>query len=233
MSKLIYVVDDDLHIRQLILSFLQKDGMEAAGFSSGEALLAAVEVRQPDLVVLDIMLPGMDGLQVCTTIRQKSNIPIMLVSAKDSELDRITGITLGADDYVVKPFSPIELVVRIKALLRRADMNQRGEGGDSPALAYGDLSIDPRRREVSMGGQLFPVTPTEFDFLAYLFANQDRAISKGELLKELWHFEYEADTRATDDLVKRLRRKLVNQGSMVRIETVWGFGFRLSLEDKP
>ena len=168
MSKLIYVVDDDLHIRQLILSFLQKDGMEAAGFSSGEALLAAVEVRQPDLVVLDIMLPGMDGLQVCTTIRQKSNIPIMLVSAKDSELDRITGITLGADDYVVKPFSPIELVVRIKALLRRVDMNQRGEGADPPALTYGDLVIDQRRREVSMGGQLFPVTPTEFDFLAYL-----------------------------------------------------------------
>ena len=111
-------------------------------------------------------------------------------------------------------------------------MNQRGEGADPPALTYGDLVIDQRRREVSMGGQLFPVTPTEFDFLAYLFANQDRAISKGELLKELWHFDYEADTRATDDLVKRLRRKLVTQGSMVRIETVWGFGFRLSQEEK-
>lgn len=231
MSKLIYVVDDDLHIRQLILSFLQKDGMEAVGFSSGEALLAAVEVRQPDLVVLDIMMPGMDGLQVCTTIRQKSNVPIMLVSAKDSELDRITGITLGADDYVVKPFSPIELVVRIKALLRRMDMN-RTDTAEPLTLSYGDLSIDQRRREVSLKGQLLPVTPTEFDFLAYMLSNQERAISKSELLKELWHFEYEADTRATDDLVKRLRRKLNTQGSVVKIETVWGFGFRLSQDDK-
>ena len=231
MSKLIYVVDDDLHIRQLILSFLQKDGREAVGFSSGEALLSAVEARQPDLVVLDIMLPGVDGLQVCTTIRQKSNVPIMLVSAKDSELDRITGITLGADDYVVKPFSPIELVVRIKALLRRMDMN-RTETCEPLTLSYGDLSVDQRRREVTLKDQLLPVTPTEYDFLAYMLGNQERAISKSELLKELWHFEYEADTRATDDLVKRLRRKLLTQGSVVKIETVWGFGFRLSQDEQ-
>ncbi len=226
MNKLIYVTDDDLHIRQLILSFLQKDGFEAVGFNSGESLLRAFQVREPALVVLDIMLPGLDGLGVTTVIRQTYNTPILLVSAKDSELDRITGITLGGDDYMIKPFSPIELVVRVKALLRRMDMNRTVENGQQ-TLSMGDLTMDLKLRTVALDGQPFPVTPTEFDFLSYMMANQERAVSKAELLKELWHFEVDVDTRATDDLVKRLRKKLMAQGSSVRIETVWGFGFRL------
>lgn len=231
MSGLIYVADDDLHIRQLIVSFLQKAGLEAVGFENGQALLTAAQSRMPDAAVVDVMMPGMDGLEVCTLLRQMSNLPIMLVSAKDTELDRITGITLGADDYVVKPFSPMELVVRVKALLRRMEMN-RAEPPQKTSLVFGDLTVDPRRREVLQGGQLMAVTPTEFDFLSYMIINRDKAVSKAELLRELWHFEYQVDTRAADDLVKRLRRKLAAQESQVRIETVWGYGFRLRTEDE-
>ena len=226
MNKLIYVVDDDLHIRQLILSFLQKDGFEAVGFGSGETVLQAYELRKPDLVVLDIMLPGIDGLGVLATIRQKYTTPVLLVSAKDSELDRITGITLGGDDYMIKPFSPAELVVRVKALLRRMEMNKE-VNKDQSLLTMGDLTVDLNLRMVLHNEQAFSVTPTEFDFLVYMLSNYERAVSKAELLKELWHFEFDVDTRATDDLVKRLRKKLAVQGSTVHIETVWGFGFRI------
>lgn len=229
MNKLIYVTDDDLHIRQLIVSFLRKDGFEAVGFDCGEELLRAFQVRVPSLVVLDIMLPGIDGLGILNMIRQQHNTPVLLVSAKDSELDRITGITLGGDDYLVKPFSPIELVVRVKGLLRRMEMNRAPDNAPAP-LNFGDLTIDTGRRSVAMDGKVFAVTPTEFDFLAYMVNNRGRAVSKVELLKELWHFESEVDTRATDDLVKRLRKKLALQNSKVHIETVWGFGFRLNGE---
>ncbi|MEG2859676.1 MAG: response regulator transcription factor [Clostridia bacterium] len=232
MSKLIYVTDDDLHIRQLILSFLRKDGFEAVGFERGEEMMTAFAGRVPDLVVLDIMLPGMDGLGICTLIRQQYAIPIMLVSAKDSELDRITGITLGGDDYMVKPFSPIEMVVRVKALLRRTEMNYQSEA-EQKLLTFGNLTIDTRRHAVTIGADVCAMTPTEFDFLRYMIENSHRAISKAELLRELWHFDNGADTRATDDLVKRLRRKLRTQGSDVQIETVWGFGYRLSVGETP
>ncbi|MEF9895332.1 MAG: response regulator transcription factor, partial [Clostridia bacterium] len=153
MSKLIYVTDDDLHIRQLILSFLRKDGFEAVGFERGEEMMTAFAGRVPDLVVLDIMLPGMDGLGICTLIRQQYAIPIMLVSAKDSELDRITGITLGGDDYMVKPFSPIEMVVRVKALLRRTEMNYQSEA-EQKLLTFGNLTIDTRRHAVTIGADV-------------------------------------------------------------------------------
>lgn len=232
MNKLIYVTDDDRNIRQLILSFLEKDGFEAVGFDSAEALLRAFQTREPALVVLDIMLPGMDGLHAVTEMRRQHNTPILLVSAKDGEFDRITGITLGGDDYMVKPFSPVELVVRVRALLRRADMN-RAVGGEPQLLTMGDLTMDLKLRTVVMAGQPFPVTPTEFDFLSYMLRNRQRAVSKAELLRELWHFDFDADTRVTDDLVKRLRKKLAAQGGGVRIETVWGFGFRLSDEPEP
>lgn len=231
MAKRIYIVDDEKNIRQLIQSFLIKEGFEAICFEGGKQMLQTFEAAPADLVILDIMMPGIDGLSICTMLRSKSNVPIIIVSAKDGELDRIAGITLGSDDYLVKPFSPLELVARVKALFRRQQMTN-GTDSAQEVLVYGDIKLDLKLRKVVQKGILLPLTPTEFDFIAYLLQNIDRAVSKQELLQKLWQFDFEADTRATDDLVKRLRKKLKEHGSNVQIETVWGFGFRLDCGEK-
>lgn len=231
MEKRIYIADDEENIRELMRSFLTRDGFSVDCFADGEKLLAAFEARPPDLIILDIMMPGIDGLSLCSLLRQKSAVPIIIVSAKDSELDRITGISIGSDDYMVKPFSPLELVARVKALFRRVEMARKESGpGGQENLCYGDLTLDLNLRSASRGGAPFAVTPTEFDFLSFMIQNSARAVSKSELLKALWQFDFDADTRASDDLVKRLRKKLKECGSTLRIETVWGFGFRLGEE---
>ena len=183
----------------------------------------------PDLVILDIMMPGTDGLSVCSQLRQKdADLPIMIVSARDSPYDRVTGLTLGGDDYLIKPFLPLELVARIRALLRRSKRNTPSAAEESPSeLKFGSLSLSPALRSATLHGEPLSLTPTEFDFLAYLTAHQDRAVSRQELLNALWQFDWQADTRAADDLLKRLRRKLREHQSDVRIETVWGYGFKL------
>lgn len=227
MSKRIYIADDEKNIRLLIQTFLSKEGYETTCFADGTSLFSAFTENPPDLIILDIMMPGIDGLSLCAMIRQKSDIPLMIVSAKDSELDRITGINLGSDDYLVKPFSPLELVARVKALFRRMEMSKTS-AANPEILHYGDLELSLQKRIARRGNDLFLATPTEFDFLTYLIKNRERAVSKSELLKVLWQFDFDADTRVADDLVKRLRRKLKEQDSSVQIETVWGFGFRLS-----
>jgi DNA-binding response OmpR family regulator len=181
------------------------------------------------MVILDVMMPGTDGFSVCTQIRKNSRTLIIIVSARDSEMDRITGITLGSDDYLVKPFSPMELVARVKALFRRLELDTGGEPGR--ALCMGNLAVDADARTASVSGQPFDMTPTELALMVYLLQNSPRAASREELLKNVWKFDFEADTRATDDVVKRLRKKLAGAGADVRIDTVWGYGFRLCRED--
>ncbi len=225
MSKLIYVADDDKNIRDLIAGFLRNDGFEAEAFDSGDALLRAFSVRPADLIVLDIMMPGMDGLSVCTQLRAESSVPIIIVSARDSEIDRITGITVGSDDYLVKPFSPMELVVRVKALFRRMEIDKAGTM--DAVLKYGGISVNRSDRTAYAHGARLELTPTEFSLLAYLIKNSSRAIPREELLKNVWGFETGIDTRATDDVIKRLRKKL--RDTDVRITSVWGYGFRLEL----
>ena len=175
-------------------------------------------------------MPGTDGLSVCSSLRKASpRLPIIIVSAKDSPYDRVTGLTLGSDDYLIKPFLPLELVARVKALLRRAGNEPRVPEPSQP-LEYGPLVLSPELRTAALDGETLTLTPTEFDFLAYLIQNRDRAVSREELLQALWQVDWQADTRAADDLVKRLRRKLRERDSQVRIETVWGYGFRLVRE---
>lgn len=227
MSRLIYVVDDEKNIRQLMQAFLLKEGFEVCCFESGEAMLEAFHDREPDLMILDIMLPGIDGLSLCATIRRQSDLPILMVSAKGGEMDRVTGITLGGDDYLVKPFSMLELVARIKAIFRRMEKCMIAPE-ETACLSYADLLLDKRAHIIRLAGVVFPATPAEFDFLAYMMDNASRAVSRKELLRALWQFEVDVETRATDDLVKRLRRKLSEAGSRVEIETVWGYGYRLS-----
>ena len=180
-----------------------------------------------DLVILDIMMPGTDGLSLCATLRKESSVPIIIVSAKGSDMERVAGITMGCDDYMAKPFSPIELVARVQAIFRRMEMMKPEKSSDD-ILICGDLKIDKARREVTKDGKTVDLTPNEFNLISYLALNSARAVSRDELLKELWKFgSSDVDTRATDDAMKRLRRKLSECGSEVKIETVRGFGFRI------
>lgn len=229
-AKRIYIADDEKNIRELIYSFLKNAGYDVLAFETGDSLFEAFLNEPPDLIVLDIMMPGTDGLMLCTKIREHSVVPIIIVSARDSELDRITGITIGSDDYLVKPFSPIELVARINAQFRRLEYNQHVNRLDLNDLKYGHMTIHQKTRTVKEYDKILDISPTEYEFLRYLFINQDRAVSREELLKHVWQFETQVDTRATDDVVKRLRKKLAT--TQVKIEAVWGFGFKLEIEDE-
>ncbi len=228
MAKKIYVADDEKNICFLIQNFLEKEGYEVTCFHDGESIVKACDAEMPDLCILDVMMPGMDGLTACTQIRKKSHVPIIIVSAKDSPLDRITGITLGSDDYLVKPFLPLELVTRVKALFRRVDAFAGPAEDSKDTLDFGDITLFTKRRAAHLKGSEFALTPLEFDFLNHMLAYPEHAASRDDLLKVLWKVDSrEVDTRAVDDMVKRLRKKLKEQGSVVKIETVWGYGFRL------
>ncbi len=231
IGKLIYLADDEANIRDLMQTFLLSEGFAVQSFPTGDELLAAFERQPSDLVILDVMMPGTDGLSLCSQLRRRSAIPIIIVSARDSELDRIAGITLGSDDYLTKPFSPIELVARVKAIFRRLELDR--SQSDQNIITAGNLRINRQARQITCDNRAFDVTPTEFAFLAYLLANPDRAISRDELLRNVWQFDFDADTRATDDLIKRLRRKLGAVDSRIQIESVWGFGFRLGMLPAP
>jgi DNA-binding response OmpR family regulator len=228
MTKLIYVADDDKNIRDLIAGFLRSDGFETETFDNGDDLLRAFSVRPADMLILDIMMPGTDGLALCTKIRSENSVPIIIVSARDSEIDRITGITIGSDDYMVKPFSPVELVARVKAIFRRMQID-KAPTSDS-ILKYGDITVRLGEHQALLKGEKLDLTPTEFSLVAYLIKNSGRAVPREELLKFVWGFDADIDTRATDDVIKRLRKKL--KDSNVKITSVWGFGFKLELPEE-
>ena len=228
MKKIIYVADDEQNIRELISLFLANEGFEVSTFSSGDDLISAFLKKPADMVILDIMMPGTDGLSLCTKIRKQSNTLIIIVSARDSETDRIAGITLGSDDYLTKPFSPMELVARAKALFRRIELDT---GNTSQTIfSIGNLTINSLSRESQISSKTFEMTPTELALMIYMIQNSSRALSREELLKNVWKFDFEVDTRATDDVIKRLRKKLINAGCNVKIESVWGYGFKLIVE---
>lgn len=229
MKKKIYIADDEQNIRELIKSFLEAEGFEVTTFKTGDELLSRFLKEHSDLVILDIMMPGTDGLALCSQIRQKSRIPIIIVSARGSELDRITGITLGSDDYLTKPFSPVELTARVKAIFRRMELDRNGP--DLDVASYGDIVINISTREAYCKGIPIDLTPTEMSLMIYLIKNKDIAVSREQLLKNVWKFDFDVDTRATDDVIKRLRKKLTAANSCVKIQSVWGYGFKLRTGD--
>lgn len=226
-KKLIYVADDEVNICNIIKSFLVKDGFDVEAFNDGVSILDAFDAKPADLLVIDIMMPGMDGFHLCSAIRQKSAVPIIIVSAKDTESDRINGLTLGSDDYLTKPFSPIELIARIKSIFRRIDLDKANPNKNT-TLKISDITMDSNARHADCNGRPILLTGMEFAFLYYLFENKNRAVSRNELLDKLWGFEIEVETRATDDMMKRIRKKLADAGSALKIETVWGFGFKIA-----
>jgi two-component system OmpR family response regulator len=229
-KKLIYIADDEVNICNIIKSFLLKEGYDVEIFGNGGQILEAFNAKPADMLIIDIMMPEMDGFSLCTSIRQKSNVPIIIVSAKDTEPDKIAGLTLGGDDYLTKPFSPMELVARVKSIFRRIDLD-RESTGRSQNIEISGVVIDQDTKEALVGGKNAGLTGMEFSLLNYLALNRNRAISRNELLDKIWGFENEVETRATDDMIKRIRRKLSDLGSKLKIETVWGFGFKIECRD--
>jgi DNA-binding response OmpR family regulator len=218
----IVVVEDDPNIADLVDMYLRRDGFRVVQASSGESGLQAVEREHPRLVVVDIGLPDrMDGLDLCRSLRHSSDVPIVILTARDSEVDRVLGLELGADDYVTKPFSPRELLARVRAILRRT-----GPAGRiaTPVLEVGDISIDVDRHEVRAAGALVPLTAREFDLLTFLAEHQGLVLSRRQILDGVWGSGWVGDDRTVDVHVRQLRKKL---GSALSLSTVWGVGYRL------
>ncbi len=226
-NRLIYIADDDDNIREAICAFLQNEGYALKSFSTGDELLEAFTKKGADLVILDITMPGRDGFEICRLIREKSTVPIIMLTARDSDLDYARGISLGSDDYFTKPFSPTALVMRVKAIFRRIDFERmKLSKNDVGMLRFGVVIVDKKAKLVVTSGKPLELTPNEYDVLCYLMSKPTQAVSRQELMREVWGCEAEIETRATDDTIRRLRKKL--EGTSIVIEAVWGFGFRLN-----
>lgn len=225
-QKRIYVADDDDNIRQVIRTFLISDGYAVEDFPTGDLLLERFRQSPADLVVLDVMMPGSDGFTICTELRKSSTVPIIMLTARDSENDFAMGLGLGSDDYITKPFSAMALLMRVRAIFRRIDFeSQKHAVPAAERVSVGRLSLDEEGRHILRDGKPLALTPTEYEVLKYLMLHAGQAVSREELLNQIWGFETAVETRATDDTVRRLRQKL--DGCGITIAAVWGFGFRL------
>ncbi|PSR21850.1 MAG: DNA-binding response regulator [Sulfobacillus acidophilus] len=220
MQRTILVVDDEPSILTLIRHRLEHDGLRVLTAGDGLSALQRISADTPDLLVLDLMLPGMPGLEVLRTMRQFSAIPVILLSARNDEVDRVVGLEMGADDYVTKPFSVRELAARVKAVFRRQEL--RNETG---RLVVHEVSVNLAERSVSVQGQVVALTTTEFEILTLLMRNPGRVFSREELFRQVWNYEVAADTRTINVHIKNLRGKLQAEASL--IETVRGVGYRI------
>jgi DNA-binding response OmpR family regulator len=226
MHSTILVVDDEPNIIELARMYLEQDGFRVIMALDGQHALDMIFTERPDLVVLDLMLPAVDGWEVCRRTRARSDVPILMLTARDDDIDKIVGLELGADDYLTKPFNPRELVARVKAILRRADGAAR-RSGDDPVLAVGDIHIDPARRQVVANGVEVSLRAKEFDLLLTLAGQRGVVLTREQLLDLVWGFDFLGQTRTIDVHVAHVRAKLARAGSAVTIETVWGIGYRL------
>ena len=219
----VLVVDDEEAVRELIELYLTKEGYEVIHARDGREALRLNGEQHPDLVILDLMLPGLDGWDVCRQIRTGSRVPIIMLTARGEEVDRVVGLEIGADDYVVKPFSPRELVARVKAVLRRGS----ALGEENEVLSFPDLRIDRVRHRVEVTGEEVHLTPTEFRLLWCLAGRPGRVFSRAELLDRIWGYDSESDARTVDVHVKRLRQKTrAAESHSFSITTVWGLGYK-------
>ena len=226
MGHSIYLADDEKSILELLHSFLASDGYTVRSFESGDALLEAFRQEPAELVILDIMMPVTDGLTVCRELRAVSDIPIILLTAKDSELDYVMGISQGSDDYLTKPFRPTILLMKVKALLRRVEMD-RGKTAAEDELHYGDIRYSATENAIFYGTAPVSLTQTELRLLSYMMKQPEKAYSREELLSAVWGFDSEVETRVTDETLRRIRKKLLQAGSTVSVSTIWGFGYKL------
>jgi DNA-binding response OmpR family regulator len=221
-ERTVVVIEDDAHIADLLDLYLREAGFRVLQAATGERGLALIDQHRPVLAVLDIGLPDIDGLEVCRRIRATTSLPVMFLTARDGEIDRVLGLELGADDYVVKPFSPREVVARVKAVLRRG---QPAPAADETLLRIGDdIEVDAARREVRRRTEVVALATREFDLLAFLARNQGIALSRQQLIDRVWGADWSGDDRTVDVHVRQLRKKL---GADLPLATVWGIGYRL------
>ncbi|TBL79785.1 response regulator transcription factor [Paenibacillus thalictri] len=236
MSELkatILVVDDEERIRRLLRMYLEKENYVIDEADDGESALNKAMEKDYDLILLDVMLPGIDGIEVCARLRQVKSTPIIMLTAKGEETNRVQGFEVGADDYVVKPFSPREVIYRVKAILRRSSATAylSKEVNSSNNIVFPHLVIEHDAHRVTAGGQEVALTPKEYELLHYLAVSPDKVFSREELLKDVWNYEFFGDLRTVDTHVKRLREKLnkVSSEAAAMITTVWGVGYKLEV----
>jgi two-component system alkaline phosphatase synthesis response regulator PhoP/two-component system response regulator ResD len=221
-AETILIADDEASIRDLTRLYLEKEGYRVIASADGRDALTQVRDNAPDLLVLDLMMPEMDGWEVCRRVRESSDLPIIMLTARDQDIDKIVGLEMGADDYVTKPFNPRELVARVRALLRRTNS---GKPASDRSRQVGNLLIDPAAREVTVDGQPVVLRAKEFDLLVTLADHVNLVLSRDQLLDQVWGYDFHGETRTVDVHVAHLREKLA--GSDAQIETVWGRGYKL------
>lgn len=222
-AQTILVVDDEANIRDLARLYLEKEGYQVQTADSGLAALDAARQEKPALMVLDLMLPEMDGWEVCRRIRAESNLPILMLTARDDDIDKIIGLEMGADDYMTKPFNPRELVARVRAILRRAETAVASS--PSPTRTIGNVTLNASSREVTVNDERVTLRSKEFDLLLTLMDHLNQVLSREQLLDLVWGYEFYGQTRTVDVHIAHLREKL--SGSSLSIETVWGMGYKL------
>ncbi len=224
-NERILIVDDDSNICELLRLYFEKDGFQADIVTDGLKALSAFEAIKPDLVLLDIMLPGMDGWQICREIRKTSQTPIIMLTAKGETFDKVLGLELGADDYITKPFETKEVIARVKAVLRRS-ASQSTATSALKEVSFDKLSINLTNYELKVDGKSIDTPPKELELIYHLASNPNRVYTRDQLLDEVWGFEYYGDSRTVDVHVKRLREKLEGVSDKWELKTVWGVGYK-------
>lgn len=225
----ILIVDDDEHIAELISLYLTKECFDTRIEHDGQSAITAFKEYMPDVVLLDIMLPGKDGYQVCREIRMESNVPIIMLSAKTEVFDKVLGLELGADDYMIKPFDSKELVARVKALLRRANQTTSTTTGGAEVVKFPDLTVNLSNYEVVYKGETLEMAPKEIELLYFLASSPNQVFTREQLLDHIWGYEYIGDTRTVDVHIKRLREKIKDHANWA-ITTVWGIGYKFEVK---
>jgi DNA-binding response OmpR family regulator len=227
-QQTVLVVEDESSIASFVSLYLKNAGYGVKTAANGTDALAEVAAATPDLIVLDLMLPDIDGIEVCKRVRQRSDVPILMLTARDEDVDKIIGLEVGADDYLTKPFNPRELVARVKSVLRRATPDRRLP--EAEVIRHGDLSVDAGRREVRVGDEEIQLAPKEFDLLWELLDHRGLVLTRDQLLERVWGYTFAGDTRTVDVHVRQLRRKL---GDASPIVTVWGVGYKVAPAREP
>lgn len=226
VNNKVLIVDDDENIVELIKLYFEKDGFDTVTANDGKKAVELFKSKAPSIVILDVMMPEMDGWQVCREIRRISNIPIIMLTAKGETFDKVLGLELGADDYMVKPFEPKELIARVKAVLRRSDTK---ETSTEKEVVFPNLTINLSNYELKISGNIVEIPPKELELLYFLASNPNRVFTREQLLEEVWGFDYFGDSRTVDVHIKRLREKLENVEASWQLKTVWGVGYKFEV----